>query len=280
MADDAPTLDPSIDLTAFADGNLEPAQSADVLEYLSIHPELAKTLARTMRFRGAVSRSIRGSTPRPSPALRDRVEHLLHKDAANEAARALPMWRARSQVWMGGLAAALFCIALGLTFGRMIYKPGPAGVDEVSATMVSSMTHTHVDCSKFPNLHNLPFPAKLSDLKLSVERTLGRDEPYPDLRPIGFAYIGAGPCAKAVDADVHLLYRSVSPPTSDTLSIFVQPFNNQVAVPEGKAYWAQPPDSAYPVLVWHKDNLVFYIVGNAADAVESAGRLMHVPEPI
>jgi len=271
---------PANKLTAFADGDLNPARSADVLEYLSSHPEAARTIARQMRFRGAVGRSVRGLTPPPGEALRERITAMVARDAALTVRRQLPVWRQRSQFWFGAVAAALFFVALGLSFGKMIYGVAGLSDDIVPAPLVSAVTHVHVDCSRAPSLHHLPFPHELGDLKDALQADLGRDEPYPDLSAMGYQYVGAGPCSKPMEGTVHLLYQSTNSPVVDTMSLFVQKFHGQLNIADGKIYWAQDKTAAHPMLVWRRGSLVYYLVGDADGPVMNAAKFMHVRPPV
>jgi anti-sigma factor RsiW len=267
------------ELTAFADGNLDPARSADVLEFMARRPHEARVMARSMRFRGEVGRQIISATPPVSQSLRDRLRVVVEKDAADEAARALPPWRARSQAWLGLAAAALFFIAVGLSFGRLMFgsslrsTPAPASV-------VAAVTHIHVDCSRAPSLHHAPFPHELGELSDQLKQYLGKPNPWPDLSPIGLQYIGAGPCSAPMQGTVHLLYKSTRAFYTDTVSLFVQPYRGQISAVEGKLYWAAGIDSPHPMLVWRQSGLVFYLVGDGSHEVVAAAQFMHLHVPL
>jgi anti-sigma factor RsiW len=280
--------DSALLLTAFADGELDADLRAAVLEYLAAHPEQAARLVDEAHFRQAVARSMERAAP-PAPAeLRQRIERLtaepLREDRPLVADRPAPgpiPIRQNSRGANGSLfrwvaaLAALVCLVSGLVIGRMSGKDS-AGTRPLPASLVSELTHTHVDCSRAPSLHNAPFPKELGNLEGPLKTYLGRPVPYPDLRPIGYEYVGAGPCAKPLENTAHLLYRSTREPITDTVSLFVQPFVGQVNIQEGKVYWAAGKDAAHPLMVWRKDGLVLYLVGDAPQPVSAAAGVMHV----
>lgn len=268
--------DPGEDLTAFADGELDAARSADVLEYLSTHSEDARKLARAMRFRASVKNAIVADTPAPSAALAARVEGLMAQDVGAAPVRRLPAWRARGQVWFGAAAAALLLLSVGLGSGWIIFGPRNTENDPVSAVLASAVTHIHVDCSRAPSMHTADFPHELGELQDSLKKTLGGVESHPDLSSIGYRYIGAGPCGNPLTGTVHLLYQSNRQPVADTLSLFVTEFHGQVHVGDGKVYWVHGKDSAHPMLVWRNKELVYFLVGDAEKPVIQAADVMHV----
>jgi anti-sigma factor RsiW len=280
MAEPMESNDPARLLTAFADGELDAAGRAAVLDYLAANPASAARLVDEARFRQAVARSMERATPGPSPELRQRIEKMLvgspEVDAAPaslaiRAAQRRPIFR-----WAVAAMAALLFLVSGLFIGRLMPSQKTTDGQPLPASLVAAITHIHVDCSRAPSLHNAPFPKELGNLEGSLKTYLGRPKPYPDLSPIGYEYVGAGPCAKPLENTAHLLYRAVGGPVSDTVSLFVQPYIGQVNIEEGKVYWAAGKDAAHPMMVWRKDGLVLYLVGDASQPVTQAAGVMHV----
>ncbi|HWE96922.1 MAG TPA: hypothetical protein VG269_23375 [Tepidisphaeraceae bacterium] len=274
--------DSALLLTAFADGELDADLRAAVLEYLAAHPEQAARLVDEAQFRQAVARSMERAAP-PAPAeLRQRIERLAAEPISDTRTGQGPIPIRRKSPgangsvfrWVAALAA-LVCLVSGLVIGRMSGRESN-GSRPLPPSLVSELTHTHVDCSRAPSLHNAPFPKALGNLEGPLKAYLGRPVPYPDLRPIGYEYIGAGPCAKPLENTAHLLYRSAREPITDTVSLFVQPYVGQVDIEEGKVYWAAGKDAAHPLIVWRKDGLVLYLVGDAPQPVSAAAGAMHV----
>ena len=171
-------------------------------------------------------------------------------------------------------------LAIGLWFGRQMNGQSPGGAGPVLASLVADVTHIHVDCSRAPDLHTAEFPKELGDLKGSLEKYLGRPVPYPDLNSIGYQYIGAGPCAKPLENMAHLLYRAKGGPITDTVSLFVQRDGPANKLQDGKVYWAAGKDAAHPMIVWRRDNMTFYLVGDADKPVLQAAAVMGVAAPL
>jgi anti-sigma factor RsiW len=270
--------DPAQDLTAFADGELNAARRAVVLEYLADHPEAARQLGRELRFRQSVAQNLEAATPPVSDSLRNKIDSLCAQTQIDDRAQSAPRSRWKISLLPASIAAVI-CIIAGILFGMMMFKPAEKGGPPFPTATIAAITHIHVDCSRAPSLHNLPFPHQLGELQNSLKTYLGRSEPYPDLSGIGYQYVGAGPCAKPLEGTAHLLYKSIRGPITDTLSLFVQEYHGQIQVEDGKVYWGQGPDSAHPMIIWRKGNLVFYLVGDAPSSVEAAAGVMDIHPP-
>ena len=270
-------------LTAFADGELPGVELAAVQAHLASHPADAARVAAAARFRQGVAAALIARTTPPSDSLRERVAAIALKAAGDAADHPLPALRHHPR-WFAvarGALAAMILLALGIVVGRTIFGPKPAASSSpVPASTVAFVTHVHVDCSRAPDLHTAAFPQELGTLASRLERYLGRPVPYPDLRPIGYEYIGAGPCGNRAEQTVHLLYKAIGGPVTDTVSLFVQPYHGQAPIDEGKVYWAAGRDAAHPIIVWRKDDMVFYLVGDADQPLVRAATLMHVPVPL
>jgi anti-sigma factor RsiW len=174
----------------------------------------------------------------------------------------------------------MILLAVGLWMGREIYGNARSATGPVPATLVADVTRIHVDCSRAPDLHTAAFPKELGNLQGSLEKYLGRPVPYPDLSSIGYQYIGAGPCAKPLENMAHLLYRHKGGPITDTVSLFVQRDGSLMDLQEGKVYWAAGKDAAHPMIVWRRDNMTFYLVGDADQPVLQAAQVMGVGAPL
>jgi anti-sigma factor RsiW len=278
-------------LSALADGEsdeLTAEQRDTVLHHLATHPQAAAWLAAEVQLRQAVSQYLAKGAALPSDALRERIQDLARAgemafelSSTKQPAVTAPSPRRPMRAWFiwPAAAAAMVFLAVGLWMGREIYGGSPSGGGPVPATLVADVTHIHVDCSRAPELHNAPFPKELGNLEGSLEKYLGRPVPWPDLSSIGYKYIGAGPCAKPLENTAHLLYRAIGGPVTDTVSLFVQRDGPQ-DLQEGKVYWAAGKDAAHPMIVWRRDNMTFYLVGDADKPVIQAARVMGVAVPL
>ncbi len=276
-------------LSALADGESEELTSQQreaVLHHLATHPQAAAWLANEVQLRQAVSHYLAEASAPPSDALRRRIQALAQtgETATGQVSAqpcAAPSRRRPGPAWIiwPTAAAAIVFLAVGLWMGREIYGGSPARTGPVPASLVADVTHIHVDCSRAPDQHTAEFPKELGDLKGSLEKYLGRPVPWPDLSSIGYQYIGAGPCAKPMENIAHLLYRAKGGPITDTISLFVQR-DGPRTLQEGKVYWAAGKDAAHPMIVWRRDNMTFYLVGDADQPVIEAAKVMGVGTPL
>jgi anti-sigma factor RsiW len=290
MSQEAQEDESLLSLSALADGEadeLTADQREAVLRQLATQPHAATQLAAEVRLRQAVSRCISESAPSPSDALRQRIADLAGQIASDRpstelAAVPAPIRRSLGRSWMiwPAAAAALVFLAIGLWLGTAMRGESANAVGPVPASLVADVTHIHVDCSRAPDLHTAAFPRELGSLQGSLEKYLGRPVPYPDLSSIGYEYIGAGPCAKPLDHAAHLLYRAKGGPITDTVSLFVQQDGPLNKLGPGKVYWAAGKDAAHPMIVWRRDNMTFYLVGDADKPVLEAAAVMGVGTPL
>lgn len=269
-------------LAAFADGELSGADAAAMQARLAIDPAAAARVAAARRMREGIAAAFLATAPRPSEGLRQRIaaislqsEHAVTLDGAPVLAQ-----RSGGARWLLAVAAVAL-LAIGVVAGRLLFGPTQAANSSpVPASMVAAVTHVHVFCSRAPDLHVAGFPKQLGKLEGPLERYLGRPVPYPDLRPIGYQYVGACPAPEVSEPTVHLLYHATGTPITDTVSLFVQSYHGQVHVEDGKVYWAAGKGAAHPMIVWRKDEMVFYLVGDADQPVIGAADLMHVHVPL
>jgi len=290
MSEEAHEDEAILSLSALADGEtdeLTAEQREAVLRRLATEPPAAARVAVEVRLRQAVSRYMSESAPSPSDALRRWIEDMVRETAPDGAStesisskiqlRHMP---GRSRIFWPAAAAAMVFLVIGLWIGSAMHGEPANVAGPVPASLVADVTHIHVDCSRAPDLHSAAFPKELGNLKGSLEKYLGRPVPYPDLSSIGYEYIGAGPCAKPLDNAAHLLYRAKGGPITDTVSLFVQRDGPLKKLEEGKVYWAAGKDAAHPMIVWRRDNMTFYLVGDADKPVLAAAAVMGVAAPL
>jgi len=279
-------------LAALADGEadeLTVEQREAALRHLAAQPHSAARLVAEVRLRQAVSHYMSGAAALPSDSFRQRIhdlagaEEIAPDQASMQPSSSATLGRPRPMrawtIWPAAAAATVFLV-IGLWVGREMGGQSPGGAEPVPASLVADVTHIHVDCSRAPDLHTADFPKELGDLKGSLEKYLGRPVPYPDLSSIGYQYIGAGPCAKPLENMAHLLYRAKGGPITDTISLFVQRDGPSSKLKEGKVYWAAGKDAAHPMIVWRRDNMTFYLVGDADKPVLQAAAVMGVGAPL
>ena len=281
-------------LTAFADGELDAAGNLAVLHYVAAHPDALAAVEEQQRLRLVARRVVRDSTPPVGDDLRRRIEAMAKSapapagtlgrfnDAASPAAASAKRlaWRGPA-TWLAAAAAVLLLVTGGLigraTVGRQV--PALGGQTDagsiVPASLVRSVTFTHVECSRLPaDLHAATVAEIKPNLVAPLELDLHRDVPYPDLSSIGYELVGAGPCGHPVEDAVHLLYRSTNPAVRDSLSVFVRPFHaddpTEQTIQAGHLYEVVGPGDPHPLLAWRTGRLVYFLVGNGMDSVERA----------
>lgn len=267
-------------LVAFADGELAPAQSLEVLRYLTEHPEMLAVLREQQELRVAANRAILHSTPSPPPALRQQIAAMNitppHVQVSRKKTYSPPRWAV-------GMAAVLLMV-FGFWLGRYsIARKDMGGIDGkinslrtvvTQALLSDAVTRVHVDCSRFPTRHSQAFPQQLGTLADAVKQDLHLDKPYPDLSSVGFKLVGAGPCDKPLENTAHLLYAPIDPDERDTLSIFVQPFKGQVEWEANKLILLTNIDAAHPVLAWRTERVVYFLVGDDLKTMQRAEAAM------
>ncbi|MBC7785723.1 MAG: hypothetical protein H7144_17990 [Burkholderiales bacterium] len=263
-------------LTAFADGELEPAQSLELLHYLCDHPEVLAILREQQQLRFAASRAVLNATPSLPPELRQKVESIVAQQPANVSSAASPWW---SPGRTAGIAAAILLAACAFWVGKHFTQTADGTESALNQTsdpalvrvsLRDAVVRVHVDCSRFPSKHSAEFPRELSPLAESIRRDLKLDNPYPNLSSAGFKFAGAGPCAEPLENTAHLLYVPIDPGQRDTLSIFVQAFTGQVDWEKDTVVTLSAPDSPHPVLAWRSDQVVYFLVGNDLNSAQKA----------
>lgn len=154
-----------------------------------------------------------------------------------------------------GVAAAIALLAGGTLIGRFALQPDRPTIathpdrDVLPANYIAAATQIHVRCSRGVEHHpHGGWPKTLVSIEEPVKQYVNNNsQHYPDLSSIGFKYLGCGPCGRPEETGVHLLYRSTA--GTDTLSLFIEPFTNQVDLAPGTCCYSRTSD-VHPVLVW------------------------------
>ncbi len=271
-------------LTALADGELSAEDADRLTRYLSCHPELTQWLRDQRRLTDAAARALRTPPALAPQALRRRVLQMARGDGTGAAPATTRVFH-RGVLVRQALAASVL-LTVGLLAGR--YGPrGPSPIPHVApaqtpvipASIVSHVALLHADCSRLDDArHAAPFPA--GELSADVKRDLSSDKPYPDLAPLGFRYVGAGPCGHALEGTLHLLYRTTRPDSRAAVSVFVQPFAGQYALDAGTVYSLAAAQSPFPTLAWRTDKVVYFLVADdEATERQALALIRNVPKP-
>ena len=277
-------------LTAFADGELDAAQTAAVWAYLANDPNgpaALRWLADQTQMTLAAKRTI--TAPAPGD-LRDRITSLVfaepaagasasindsHGDGPHPDVLKLPAptaWPRRIGYAMA-LAAA---VAIGVTIANHSFKAAPVG-NVLPVELVAMAGRVHAECSRLPEaLHKATF--KETDPRLAeltrddLAGNSNGDVAAPDLSSIGFRFIGAGPCPASRFSTIHLLYRSTKPLGLAAVSLFVQVDAGQFpSLKVDHVYRVSSPTSPFPMLAWRSGKVIYFLL--ADDERTEAGAL-------
>lgn len=268
-------------LTAFADGELDAAQSVALLDYLLEGPGSLESSLEMMRdqqrLRLAAERLVHEGTEPLPQALRERVTALSVPPADPPTGRGHgPARRILAWPW---LAMGVVLLLAGLVVGRfMLPRPTPRiaiGGSEpvVPVAMVVKAGRVHAECSRLAEaLHSAAYAREYAELAEAVKQDLSGPNPYPDLSSIGFQYVGAGLCPDPLHGTIHLLYRQTGPHPQAAISVFVQPNAGQFSLQQGKLYDVAGSRSAFPVFVWRTEQVVYFLVADNGDTAYRALR--------
>jgi len=272
------------DLSAFADGELDPATARALLQRMLVDPALADDLRRVLRLTWTAGAAVRRQTPPPSPALQARLRQLTAiplEPVPLPPVAPSPRRGTTALVWFPRALAAAALLAVGTWAGFRLARPvvipgpGPVAADVLPAAVVSQAEEIHGVCSRLAlGLHTAGYPDNIAALAASVESDLHSDRPYPDLSAIGYRYRGAGPCGKGLPDTAHLLYRSVRPGSVNAVSVFVQPWHDQYALAPGQLYTVSVAQNPFPMLAWRTDHVVYFLLADNAATERAAVALI------
>src|SRR5690606_25746901 len=99
-----------------------------------------------------------------------------------------------------------------------------------------------------------------------------------DLSRIGYEYQVTGLCSVPGQGAVHVLYKAL--PTTgrtDTLSLWLRPYDGQTPVEPGRLYLATDGETPMPMLIWREGDMVYYLMGDQMSNVEQAATALHAP---
>ena len=263
------------DLSAFADGELDPAATRRLLRQLADDPAAADAVRQVQQLSADARHAVRRSTPAPSADLLERLRAMAPADVMPAATRRPVAWS-----WAARSVAAAVLLAAGVWAGhRWATAARPAGggpsADVLPAAVVAQAEEVHGYCSRLAQgLHAGGYPAAVAALAPAVAADLHSDHPYPDLRSIGYRYRGAGPCGRPLADTAHLLYRSARPGSVDAVSVFVQPWHGQYPLDADRVYTVSVATSPFPMLAWRTDHVVYFLLADTADAERSAAALV------
>ena len=258
-------------LSAFADGELDPAAARQLQRAIASDPAAQDHLHQLQQLSTAARHAVRTRTPAPSDALRSRL-----KEIAPAAIPAPPLQHSPAfPSWWTPLiraAAALVLLAVGAWAGYQIAKSSAptsyvqrpsASAQVIPADIISQAEEIHGVCARLAlGLHSGAYPTQVAALATAVEHDLHSDHPWPNLAPIGFHYRGAGPCGKPMADTAHLLYNSVRPGSANAISVLVQPWRGQYPLEPNRVYTVSVPQDGFPMLAWRTQDVVYFLLAD------------------
>lgn len=278
-------------LWAFADGELDVQHNCDVLAKLKLDEAATKRVQHQQQLRKCVAKAM--ADPAKAPAdlcasimAMTQAAQLPERRMTIADALASPVrgvWRVAAVAAVVALAAtAIFLIVMGQnlqsTPTRMAaVDTGAASI--VPASMVERFSRRHIQCSQDPaalgpedlfteNVHALP--ASISDF-LGVQVTAKT----LDLSVLGYELAAAGRCSIPGRGAAMVHYQaSQTLGHPGYLSMWLKAYDGNPELPEGHIYAATDGQSAQSLLVWRRDQVVYYLMGSSDAPVEQAAFLL------
>ncbi len=306
MTNENNNLNPDQQLSAFADNELDEAQSRLVQQRLQADPSLAQRVESERKLRQACSKVMTGPAYQAPTALHDKIADLAQTvpcDEADQPASAPaeaytgPPVLARIGKWIPAAVAAVLMIGTLIVINNNSDKASnTAWIDSsgvLNASLVQRFGGRHIQCSR----NNAPlkgadkFPQNLTELPGALSEYLNTTvSPVAlDFSGLGYQFDVAGLCILPGEGSVHIIYQSQSPDAdgnTGTLSLWLRPYPDGTAkgpadMPElepDKLYASKATDDAQPMIIWRHADIAYYLVGDDYDTVEQAfAALRQVP---
>ncbi len=271
-------------LDAFADGELDVEQNLRVLEHMAMNPTTTRRVMHQQQLHQAVKRALDQDTPVVPDSLRKRIEQLaqtvtldadqgdrFRSDATQQAMGGGRSVLARIGRWVPLIAAAVFFIS-ALAVLSVANKSGST----ISDTNYIRFVSRHTICSrKIEKLARVElFPQNIEELPPALAQFLGGPAAMGlDLSSLGYEFQAVGECNVPGDKSVHLIYRAKDDPTGDdTLSLWIRRFAGSPDISSDRFYAVAGSDAANPLIFWRQGGMIYYLVGNSFDRVDSAAK--------
>jgi len=271
-------------LAAFADGELDVEQTLQVLEHMAMNPQATRRVMHQQKLRQAVDRAVRSSAPPLPDGLRQQVQSLAETTPTTDTAtdnqpsgRSLFM---RINRW-APLAAAAVVLVTALVFLNVASQNPQSIVDNklIPVNQIEMFARRHMDCGQMLSSmnQNVMPPNTLMELPDALKKYFGVQLAglSLDLTALGYEYQGTGRCS-VPGQSIHLVYRSTT--TSDrpdTLSIWVRPYTGAPAIDPGTVYTVAGPVASFPVILWRRGDMVYYLVGDSFENAQYAAQTLN-----
>ena len=271
-------------LAAFADGELDVEQTLQVLEHMAMNPQATRRVMHQQRLRQAVDRAVRSSCPPIPDELRQQVQSLAETipPMADATARTQPSNRSlfmRINRWAPFAAAAIVLVTALIVLNMGNQSPQVmAGNELIPVSQIEMFARRHIDCGQMlSSMHqNVMPPNTLMELPDVLKKYFGVQLTGPslDLTALGYEYQGAGRCS-VPGQSVHLVYQSTTNhDRPDTLSLWVRPYTGAPAIDPGTVYTVTGPVASFPVVLWRRGDMIYYLVGDSFENAQSIAQAL------
>lgn len=246
-------------LTAFADGELDAAQTLAMWTYLAEHPDRHAAL-RWLQEQQQLTLAARQISERAAPSdLRERITASVRPTLESKRPRA------RKSAWgrrIGYPLAAAAGLAIGITATVFMARSAPPA-EVLPARLIAAVGRVHAHCSRLPEaLHDATLEATDATIATAMKTSLGSGSATPDLLPAGFRFVGADHCLGTRAQTVHLLYRSTDA-SQAAVSVFVQADAGKFSgLDSGRVYRVSSPTSPFPTLTWKSGSIIYVLVAD------------------
>ena len=260
-------------LEAFADGELDVEQNLRVLEHMAMNPQATRRAMHQQQLRQAVERVMKEDSPPPPADLRAKIEAIAARADEDEAATLKQMQQAKKdrgvlavlRRWTPAIAAAVILVVTASLWFQMGSRAQASDlpVHLVDAKIAGKLDRRHSACSEtLDSLYKADeFGKEIDVLPEKVKAFLQMNDGVPvlDLSSLGYEYAGAGRCGATGGTSVQVVYRAKDKPP---LSLWIRAdTENEVKSEQGKRSSATPEGVPHPILIWLRDNVVFYLTG-------------------
>ncbi len=272
-------------LTAFADGELGPAEQVPVLEYLAAHPQAMGRVIHQQRLRQAVDRAMHDRAGRVPLPLRRKVEQMMMTAVPEVEATggSTPPVTAADRghspiAYLGRWApAAVAAVLLIFTLAAVTTTWGPGTSGDaalIPAGQLAMFTKRHVDCALqlAPLSDAVKFPERLSEIPAAIAQHTGAQSyPVLGLSAMGYEFEAIGPCSVPGMPSVHMIYRA-RPETGrrDAMSLWMIKDRGQIDIPPDIPYTVTSIGAPHPVIIWRHSGMLYYLVGDSTPRLQEA----------
>lgn len=286
-------------LRAAADGELTPAQTAELERHLVGYPDDRRVIQFERELRGCVAGSASGAAP---AALRERIIAMSSTAGTDRSslpfpsAHTLPHRRFSRSVRLMAIAASVAIVAGGAfvtlrqpDMGRP--TNGELITQQYRTSLVSFIGTQHEECEVHADMIGMRFKTtKLDDVPREFSKVLGSVPEIGHIDGSGLRFLAAGPCAvPGRGKSVRMVLESTADAQlnggrGSLVSIHIQQDTGELNLEEGKTYrlvdkLASPAPAAPAIFVWRRDGFIYFLTSKSEPAMQMARAAFGAKEP-